>query len=221
MQITQSLLLTLAVSVTSCGGSKDTSKVPSAPPVAVDNLQPTQTPVEDSKPLKVAHRGLYENTIDGFIYSIEQGYTILETDVRLWRGELILAHDKGPCPDCATLFELLNLAQHEDVSLWIEFKETRAIDPALALISQYNIEVLLTSYKVSDLEYLNSASDYPLGYITYPSNQEVPFVDWILANDASYCTEFQKCGIWTIKSQQDFDIVAGYDIVDAIIVDDY
>ena len=68
---------------------------------------------------KISHRGYDENKINGFIEAINDGYSILEADVRLRNNTPTLLHDDKACSDCSTLSELLELAQNKGIILFL------------------------------------------------------------------------------------------------------
>ena len=206
--------LIIASLIASCGGGASSTKEPVITPIV--------EPVVESaakQTFKVAHRGLKANTLDGFSYSIDKGFLHVEADLRLRNGEVVLLHDNIKRDDYESLEQLLSLLEGKGIVLWLEFKEPETISPALDLIAQYSTEVLLTSFKVADIDTVHSLSNYETGIITQSALTDYNQADWVITNDASYCLEYLKCAIWTIKSQKDYDNLTG--LVDAIIVDEY
>lgn len=172
--------------------------------------------------VKVSHRGYGENSIDGFASAIYSGYKILETDVRLRGGVPVLLHDDVNCP-CDTLESLLILASDNGVKLFIEFKESAAIDPSLELISKYNVDVVLASFKAKDLNYINSVSNYSLAYISGGKVDwdALPVIDYLMINQnhIDQCIEGVKCAAWTITNKAQYDKIKY--LVDYVIEDRY
>ena len=189
-----------------CNSNTETKEVVMVEPVAV----------------KVSHRGYNENRIDGFASAIYAGYKVLETDVRLRGGVPVLLHDDIDC-DCDTLESLLILASDNGIKLFIEFKERAAIDSSLELISKYNVDVVLASFSSKDLNYINSVSNYSLGYIT-GGNVDwsvLPAIDVLMIskNHIDECIEGVKCAAWTISNQSQYDKIKL--LVDYVIEDKY
>ncbi|TWX56955.1 glycerophosphodiester phosphodiesterase [Colwellia hornerae] len=172
---------------------------------------------------KISHRGYNENRLDGFVAAINDGFKFIETDIRIREGKPILLHDDVECSDCTHLAELLALAQNNDVTLFLEFKESEAIDVSLQIISQYNVDVVLSSFKVSDLVYINSISDYSLAFITssYYDLANLPSIDYLIINQVNIdkCVATIKCVAWTIHNGiQYYDVMYK---VDYVMVDHY
>jgi len=161
---------------------------------------------------RISHRGYNDNKMDGFIAAITDGYNMLETDVRL-RDEIpILLHNNDErCSDCNNLSALLELAQKSGVKLFIEFKEFKAISPSLKLISQYNVDVVLTSFNKEHLIYLNTNANYSLGFITEDSFElsELPPIDYLLINRqyVNKCPEEIVCVAWGVHSKKQFNSI--------------
>ena len=164
--------------------------------------------IKKSEAVKISHRGYNENRIDGFSSAIYSGYKILEADVRLRNGIPVLLHDDIYC-ECDTLESLLILARDNGIKLFIEFKETAAIDSSLELISQYNVDVVLTSFSSKDLNYINSVSNYELGYISEGSVDwsSLPTIDYLIINQnhIDQCIDGVKCAAWTITNQEQYN----------------
>jgi glycerophosphoryl diester phosphodiesterase len=160
---------------------------------------------------RISHRGYDENKISGFITAIQDGYTILESDVRLRDEEPILLHNNEACSDCSSLAELLDLALAHNIKLIIEFKEFKAIRPSLELISQYNVDVVLTSFNKDHLTYINANSNHSLGFITHENYNldELPIIDYLLINQLHIkkCTKQVTCIAWGVHTQKQFNQV--------------
>lgn len=169
----------------------------------------------------ISHRGLNENKLDGFQAAIVYGYRFLEADVRIRDGIPILLHDDIECLDCSTLVDLLELAEQEGVTLFLEFKEFRAIDESLKLINQFNVDVVLISNDADNLIYINSVSNYSLGYITLSDYDltNLPSIDYLLINHPhiNKCLEGIKCVAWTITKYKQYNKVKHK--VDYVIAD--
>jgi glycerophosphoryl diester phosphodiesterase len=157
----------------------------------------------------VSHRGLNENKLDGFLAAIIYGYRFVEADVRIRDGIPILLHDDIDCLDCTTLVELLELAEQKDITLFLEFKEFKAIDESLELISQFNLDVVLLSNDADALIYINSVSNYSLGYITLSDYDltSLPSIDYLLIDHSHIdkCVEGIKCVAWTVTKKNQYD----------------
>ena len=157
----------------------------------------------------VSHRGLNENKLDGFRAAIIYGYRFVEADVRIRDGIPVLLHDNIQCSDCTTLVELLELAEQKEITLFLEFKEFKAINESLELISQFNIDVVLLSNDVDDLIYINSVSNYELGYITLSDYDltSLPSIDYLLVSHShiNKCIEGIKCVAWTVTNKKQYD----------------
>lgn len=169
--------------------------------------------------LKVSHRGYQENSIKGFESAIIDGYTHLETDVRLRDGELVLLHDNIECYDCDALESLLVLAEQHNITLWVELKEIQAIEKGLALISKYNVNVILMSFDIEAIKIIASSSNHSVGWITYNTDNLPDIekaIDWIVIEKSKYklCVDYIKCAIWTVTDKD--KIPAG---IDAVITD--
>lgn len=93
----------------------------------------------------------------------------------------------------------------------MEFKEFRAIDESLKLISQFNVDVVLISTVADDLIYINSVSNYSLGYITLSDFDlaNLPSIDYLLIyhSDINKCLEEIKCVAWTITKKKQYNKV--------------
>ena len=172
--------------------------------------------------VKISHRGYNENRIDGFASAIYSGYKILEADVRLRNGIPVLLHDDVDC-ECDTLESLLILSRDNGVKLFVEFKEKSAIDASLELISKYNVDVVLTSFNSKDLNYINSVSNYELGYISEGSVDwpALPAIDYLIINQnhIDQCIDGVKCAAWTITNQKQYNKIKLK--VDYVIEDRY
>lgn len=159
----------------------------------------------------ISHRGLNENKLDGFQAAIVYGYRFLEADVRIREGIPVLLHDDIECLDCTNLVDLLVLAEQKGVTLFLEFKEFRAIDESLNLINQFNVDVVLISNDADDLIYINAISNYSLGYITLSDYDlsSLPSIDYLLIyySQVNKCFEGIKCVAWTIKKNKQFNKV--------------
>ena len=157
----------------------------------------------------ISHRGYNENKLDGFKAAIKDGYTILEVDIRLRNNKPVLLHDNIDCSDCTELVELLKLAEDKNIQLFLEFKELKAINPSLELITQYNVDVVLISFSVEHLIHLNSLSNYPLGLISNEnfSLQEAPAIDYLVIHHLHIdkCIEDILCAAWGISHKNPFD----------------
>lgn len=169
----------------------------------------------------ISHRGLNENKFDGFHAAIVYGYRLLEADVRIRNGIPVLLHDDIECLDCTALVDLLELAEQEEVTLFLEFKEFKAIDASLALISQFNVDVVLISNNANDLIYINSVSNYSLGYITLSDYDlaSLPSIDYLLIDhqQVNKCLDGIKCVAWTVTKRKQFDKIKHK--VDYVITD--
>lgn len=159
----------------------------------------------------ISHRGLNENKLDGFQAAIVYGYRFLEADVRIRDGIPVLLHDDIECLDCTTLVDLLVLAEQKGITLFLEFKEFRAIDESLKLISQYNVDVVLISDDADDLIYINSVSNYSLGYITLSDFDltSLPSIDYLFIyhSHVNKCLKEIKCVAWTITKYKQYNKV--------------
>lgn len=171
---------------------------------------------------RISHRGYNENKINGFVAAITDGYKMLETDVRLRDETPILLHNNDErCANCNDLSTLLELAQIHNVKLFLEFKEFKAIAPSLALINQYNIDVVLTSFNKEHLIYLNTNANYSLGFITDDNFElsELPPIDYLLINrlHVNKCPEKIVCVAWGVHTKKQFDSIkynVGFAITD-------
>ena len=179
--------------------------------------------LEKKEAVKISHRGYEENKLPGFIAAFNDGYGILETDVRLRGGKPVLLHDDVDCDDCSSLERLLMFAQGNSVILFIELKERAAIDLSLELISSYNVDVVLTSFSASDLVYINSVSNYPLGFITSKDYDlsKLPVIDYLIISQSNIdkCIEGIKCVAWTITNKEQYDKIKLS--VDYVVEDKY
>jgi len=171
----------------------------------------------------ISHRGYNNNKLDGFVTAIQDGFSILETDIRLRNEEPVLLHDNIACSNCTTLVELLELAQDKGVVLFLEFKEFKAIEPSLKLISQYSVDVVLTSFNSEHLKYINSLSNHSLGFITteHFSLEYLPVLDYVIINrlHIDKCPAFIKCVAWGVYNKKQFNQVKYK--VDYAIIDKY
>ncbi len=187
------------------------------------NAKTAYVATEKNEAVKVSHRGYDENKLSGFVAAVNDGYKVLETDVRLRNGKPVLLHDDIDCEDCSSLESLLVFAQDSGVKLFIEFKERAAIDLSLKLIGEYNVDVVLISFSASDLIYINSISNYPLGFITSKNYDlaKLPTIDYLIISKSNIdkCVDVIKCVAWTITSKEQHDKVKLS--VDYIIEDKY
>lgn len=167
--------------------------------------------VETPGAVKISHRGYDENKLSGFVAAVNDGYTILETDVRLRDGVPVLLHDDVDCDDCSNLESLLVFAQDNGITLFIEFKENAAIDLSLELINKYNVDVVLASFYYKDLIYINSISNYSLGYISEGNIDwsALPVIDYLIIsqNNIDQCIDGVKCAAWTITNNEQYEKV--------------
>ena len=145
----------------------------------------------------------------------------METDVRLRNGQAVLLHDNVDCTNCPQLIELLELAQSKGITLFIEFKEFKAIDISLELLSKYNVEVVLTSFEPAHLKYLNASSNYSLGLITNESFdlENLPWVDYLLIQymHIDKCPALIECVAWGISNKSQLNEIkykADYAVID-------
>lgn len=178
---------------------------------------------EPTEAVKISHRGYDENKLGGFKAAINDNYTILEADIRLRGGIPVLIHDDIDCGNCDALESLLMLASDNGVTLFLEFKERAAIDLSLDLINQYNVDVVLTSFSYNDLIYINSVSNYSLGYISGGGVDwdKLPIIDYLIINQnhIDECVAMVKCVAWTITNQEQHDKISHK--VDYVIEDRY
>ena len=172
---------------------------------------------------QISHRGYNDNKLNGFISAIQDGFTKLEADVRLREEKPVLLHDNIPCSYCTPLVDLLELAQNNNTTLFLEFKEFKAIPISLELINKYNVNVVLTSFNLEHLTYINSTSNYSLGFITneHFNLEDLPLIDYLIINQehTNKCIPYIKCIAWDIKNNKQYNRVK-YN-VDFIIVDKY
>lgn len=212
-------LISLCCLIGCGGGVTDTGVVDIKQTTEIKTIK---EPVVGPTSLLISHRGYNQNRIDGYIDAINDGFTIIETDLRLRNGEVVLLHDDVECNDCNTLDEILQLATDKGVSVWVEFKEREAVTLGLEILSQYNVDVVLSSFDRDALIDINAASNYATGFLTRDDNNidDIPFIDWLIIDKDNYelCIDGLKCAVWTIKTQAEFDKYNG--IVDALIMDE-
>lgn len=174
--------------------------------------------------VKVSHKGYEDNKLSGFVSAINDGFTILGTDVRLRDGEVVLLHDDVECTECDTLDELMLLAESNGVTLWVETKEREVVLPALSIAYNYNVNVMFTSFTLNDLKIISENSSYDTGLIKnsgwLPLYTDL-YLDWLIIgkNNTYQCPPFKPCAAWTIKTQAEYDALDGD--VNAIIMDEF
>ena len=104
--------------------------------------------------LIIGHRGAAglapENTRSSFIKAIEANVDMIETDLRLLNGQIVLSHDKPKAgSQHMTLVELLTMANRP---LNLEIKEVGFEEQLLKQIHGFAHKVLITSYNLLTLK---------------------------------------------------------------------
>ena len=197
-------------------------------PVIVETVTVETVTVETVAVEFVSHRGIYsdDNTLQGFYNAINLGFDSIEVDIRMHNGVVVLAHDKtidGVAYE--TLESLLYFASNNNVKLWIETKEYRAVAPTMSQLSAYNLDVVFFSYRQADIDLAISIDpEITTGILITRESQldDVIDAEWVALPHQFVIVNYDKIkhlniAAWTIKKQSEYDDVKDY--VDAIISD--
>ena len=176
----------------------------------------------------VSHRGIYyrDNSIAAFKQALHLGFDSLEADLHLHHGVVVLSHDRpaeGQHYD--SLEDLLTFSTSNDVKLWLETKSGEVVLPALELIRQFEVaNIVIISFTEAHLQQVRQLlPDIATGIIhSSPDySKDIPY-EWVVLSKDLVRQDYRalahvKIAAWTIKSQQDYRMVASF--VDAVISD--
>lgn len=213
----KTLMLTLSVLLTACGGGDAALVVPTS--VA---LQPESKTVE-----LVAHRGIggKDNTIASFTVALNLGFTSLETDLRMQHGKVVLAHDRTLSRvKYESLEDFLIFASNSGASIWIEAKETETIKPTIELLKNHNLNVVFMSYRQSDVDLIMVLNpEIKTGLVITKENQiETANADWVAIHHSFVAGHYDrikhmKVAAWTFQEQKEYNGIKH--LIDAAISD--
>ena len=103
----------------------------------------------------IGHRGAKglspENTIEAIQMAIKHAVDMIEVDVRLQNGSVVLSHDETLAANSYTSLEEALHVIDGRVPLNIEIKELRAVEHIPALLKNYSGDILFSSFKFTIL----------------------------------------------------------------------
>ena len=188
----------------------------------VDQVESVEPPVKQIE--MVSHRGInaQDNTIEAFQNAINLGFDSVEMDIRLFNGEVVMAHDKQSSGvDYDYFSDALILAGNANVKIWIEAKEREAIKPMVELLNHYGVtNYIFTAYYqewIDEFRALNNEAKTGL-IVTDINKIETLNTDWVLVDKKLLpINTDKKIAVWTIKQSEEYDMYN--DMVDAFISD--
>ena len=110
--------------------------------------------------LRIGHGGasavVRGNTLESFDAALDIGVDMIEFDVRVQRGGLLLAHTKLhgvllPCPTLDRALDHLSSRRFDGVELNLDLKDTACVEPTLAALERFGLKerALLSSQCVA------------------------------------------------------------------------
>jgi len=106
----------------------------------------------------IGHRGAKglaeENSVRGVREALKHKVSMVEVDVRLHAGELVLSHDPTLKSENYTKLQAVLDAVDGKTPLNIEIKDVKAIQPILDMLKKYQGEILFSSFEFSILQKL-------------------------------------------------------------------
>ena len=123
--------------------------------------------------LIIGHRGAAgleaQNTIGSFKKAIELGVDMIETDLRKFKGEIVISHDKVSKKSTAKYVKLSELLKMSSVPLNLELKERGIEAEVLSQIKKFSHKVLISSFQIGILKKVRALDEkVPIGFVIGP-----------------------------------------------------
>ena len=132
----------------------------------------------DGRPLRIGHRGAGalapENSLEAIALAVELGCDLVEFDVHLLGGELVVAHDRPPTADgLPTLDEVLSLLATTPAGVHLDLKAQRAEQPVAEALRRHGLveRTLVSSFRRATLRALHEVEPGLRLGRTYPQDR--------------------------------------------------